>query len=75
MTPRENNYCGERTERRGEDKRLDSDIMGRTSVVLSVQNWLGEGEETRKSSNQPAYFSVGMSGECSCVPFHPLGPS
>jgi hypothetical protein len=29
----------------------------RASVVLSVQNWLGESAEAKKSSSQPAYFS------------------
>lgn len=34
----------------------------RASVVFSVQTWLGESEETKKSSATPGYFSVGMSG-------------
>jgi hypothetical protein len=32
----------------------------RASVVFAIQNWLGEGEDTKKSASQPAYFSVGM---------------
>jgi hypothetical protein len=35
----------------------------RASVVLSIQNWLGESAEAKKSSSQPAYFSVGMACE------------
>lgn len=33
----------------------------RASVVYSVQNWLGESEESQKSSGMPGYFGVGMS--------------
>jgi hypothetical protein len=33
----------------------------RASVVFAIQNWLGESEEAKKTSSQPAYFSVGMS--------------
>ena len=35
----------------------------RASVVFSIQNWLGESQDTKKASSQPAYFSVGMSCE------------
>ena len=35
----------------------------RASVVFAVQNWLGESQEAKKTSSQPAYFSVGMSSE------------
>lgn len=44
----------------------------RASVVFSVQTWLGESEETKKSSATPGYFSVGMSGthpETKSTPF------
>ena len=30
-------------------------------MVYSVQNWLGESEESRKSGSSPGYFTVGMS--------------
>ena len=30
-------------------------------MVFSIQAWLGESEETRRSSSTPGYFSVGMS--------------
>ncbi|TVY37298.1 hypothetical protein LSUB1_G003767 [Lachnellula subtilissima] len=33
----------------------------RASVVFAIQNWLGESADTKKTSSQPAYFSVGMS--------------
>lgn len=36
-------------------------IYKRASVLFAIQNWLGESPETRKTSSQPAYFSVGMS--------------
>ncbi|KAH8662240.1 hypothetical protein BX600DRAFT_465932 [Xylariales sp. PMI_506] len=35
--------------------------IGWASVVFSFQNWLGESEETTKTSSTPGYFSVGMS--------------
>ncbi|KAI1090043.1 hypothetical protein F5B19DRAFT_494782 [Rostrohypoxylon terebratum] len=36
--------------------------IGWASVVVSIQSWLGEGEDASKSSNAtPGYFSVGMS--------------
>jgi hypothetical protein len=38
-------------------------MVGRASVVFAIQNWLGESQEAKKSSSQPAYFSVGMSSE------------
>jgi len=41
----------------------------RASVVYSVQNWLGESEESQKSSGMPGYFSVGMS----CKPCRDFG--
>jgi hypothetical protein len=30
-------------------------------VVFSIQTWLGESEDSKKSSGTPGYFSVGMS--------------
>ncbi|CAL3968372.1 unnamed protein product, partial [Diplocarpon coronariae] len=30
------------------------------SLVLAIQNWLGESAESKRSSSQPAFFSVGM---------------
>lgn len=35
--------------------------IGWASVVFALQNWLGESEETSKSSSTPGYFAVGMS--------------
>ncbi|PBP28471.1 hypothetical protein BUE80_DR000586 [Diplocarpon rosae] len=40
-------------------------FIGWASVVLAIQNWLGEGTESKSSSSQPAYFSVGMGREYS----------
>jgi hypothetical protein len=37
--------------------------VSRASVVFAIQNWLGESQEAKKASSQPAYFSVGMSCE------------
>ncbi|PQE03503.1 family UPF0139 protein [Rutstroemia sp. NJR-2017a BVV2] len=36
-------------------------LIGWASVVFAIQNWLGESSEAKKTSSQPAYFSVGMS--------------
>ena len=38
-------------------------IYERASVVFAIQNWLGESSEAKKTSSQPAYFSVGMSSK------------
>ena len=35
--------------------------VGWASLVYSVQNWLGESEESQKNQGMPGYFSVGMS--------------
>ncbi|KAJ4298664.1 hypothetical protein N0V88_003695 [Collariella sp. IMI 366227] len=35
--------------------------IGWASVVFAVQSWLGESEETKKSTSTPGYFNVGMS--------------
>ncbi|KAF3802221.1 hypothetical protein GCG54_00012468 [Colletotrichum gloeosporioides] len=42
------------------------------SVVFSVQTWLGESEETKKSSATPGYFSVGMSVMALAVTYLPM---
>lgn len=33
----------------------------RIAVVFSIQTWLGESEDSKKSGGTPGYFSVGMS--------------
>lgn len=43
-------------------------IRCRVSVVFSVQSWLAETPEQKKTSTTPAYFSVGMAGRCSACP-------
>ncbi len=35
--------------------------MTRAAVVFSLQNWLGESEDTKKSNSTPGYFNVAMS--------------
>ncbi|KAF1934342.1 uncharacterized protein M421DRAFT_415375 [Didymella exigua CBS 183.55] len=35
-------------------------MIGWVSVVFSVQSWLAETSEQKKTSTTPAYFSVGM---------------
>lgn len=42
--------------------RHDLLIRCRVSVVFSVQSWLAETPEQKKTSTTPAYFSVGMAG-------------
>ncbi|KAI1104007.1 hypothetical protein F4804DRAFT_308381 [Jackrogersella minutella] len=47
--------------------------IGWASVVLSIQSWLGESEETSKSSSgTPGYFSVGMSVMALAVTYLPM---
>ncbi|PQE15199.1 translation initiation factor SUI1 protein [Rutstroemia sp. NJR-2017a WRK4] len=46
-------------------------MKGRASVVFAIQNWLGESSESKKTSSQPAYFSVGMSDLPTNVPSPP----
>ncbi|KAK0749377.1 hypothetical protein B0T18DRAFT_321693 [Schizothecium vesticola] len=46
--------------------------VGWASVVYSVQNWLGESEESQKSSGMPGYFSVGMSLMSLAVTYLPM---
>ncbi|KAK6580650.1 hypothetical protein PZA11_006886 [Diplocarpon coronariae] len=38
-------------------------MQNRASLVLAIQNWLGESAESKRSSSQPAFFSVGMGSE------------
>ncbi|CAL3968078.1 unnamed protein product [Diplocarpon coronariae] len=38
-------------------------FIGWASLVLAIQNWLGESAESKRSSSQPAFFSVGMGSE------------
>ncbi|CCF38026.1 hypothetical protein CH063_09227 [Colletotrichum higginsianum] len=47
-------------------------FIGWASVVFSIQTWLGESEETKKSSATPGYFSVGMSIMGLAVSYLPL---
>ncbi|KAH0438020.1 hypothetical protein CKAH01_04917 [Colletotrichum kahawae] len=47
-------------------------FIGWASVVFSVQTWLGESEETKKSSATPGYFSVGMSVMALAVTYLPM---
>ncbi|KAK3994969.1 protein Asterix [Cladorrhinum sp. PSN332] len=46
--------------------------VGWAAVVFSVQTWLGESEETKKSNSSPGYFSVGMSIMSLIVTYLPL---
>jgi hypothetical protein len=36
-------------------------MIGWVSVVVSVQNWLGESEQSKKNAAMPGYLSAGMS--------------
>ncbi|CZS98210.1 uncharacterized protein RAG0_07022 [Rhynchosporium agropyri] len=47
-------------------------FVGWASVVLAVQNWLGESQEAKRSSSQPAYFSVGMGIMALVVTYLPM---
>jgi hypothetical protein len=33
----------------------------RAAVVVSIQNWLGESEDSRKNASMPGYLNIGMS--------------
>jgi hypothetical protein len=46
--------------------------VGWAAVVFSIQSWLGESEETKKSSSTPGYFNVGMSVVSLLVTYLPL---
>ncbi|KAJ5118618.1 hypothetical protein N7526_010255 [Penicillium atrosanguineum] len=36
-------------------------MIGWVSFVFSLQSWLGESEDQKKTASTPAYMSVGMS--------------
>ena len=38
-------------------------IRYRTAMVFAIQQWLAETPESRKHSQTPGYFAVGMSGK------------
>jgi hypothetical protein len=44
----------------------------RAAVVFSIQSWLGESEETKKSGSTPGYFTVGMSLMSLLVTYLPI---
>ncbi|KAI0007398.1 hypothetical protein F4779DRAFT_514134 [Xylariaceae sp. FL0662B] len=46
--------------------------IGWASVVFAVQSWLGESEETTKSTSTPGYFTVGMSVMALIVTYLPI---
>ncbi|ORY67301.1 uncharacterized protein BCR38DRAFT_426633 [Pseudomassariella vexata] len=46
--------------------------IGWASVVFSVQNWLGESEETTKTTSTPGYFTIGMSLMALAVTYLPM---
>ncbi|KAI1245784.1 hypothetical protein MGN70_012678 [Eutypa lata] len=46
--------------------------IGWASVVFSLQSWLGESEETTKTTATPGYFTVGMSLMALGVTYLPL---
>ncbi|KAG7291774.1 hypothetical protein NEMBOFW57_001794 [Staphylotrichum longicolle] len=46
--------------------------IGWAAVVFSLQSWLGESEETKKSNSTPGYFNVGMSLMSLAVTYLPL---
>ncbi|KAH6716387.1 hypothetical protein DL95DRAFT_387931 [Leptodontidium sp. 2 PMI_412] len=47
-------------------------FVGWASVVLAIQNWLGESAEAKRTSSQPAYFSVGMGIMALVVTYLPM---
>ncbi|KAK3363408.1 hypothetical protein B0T25DRAFT_39940 [Lasiosphaeria hispida] len=46
--------------------------VGWAAVVFSLQSWLGESEDSKKSSSTPGYFTVGMSLMSLLVTYLPL---
>ncbi|KAK7748387.1 hypothetical protein SLS62_008650 [Diatrype stigma] len=46
--------------------------IGWASVVFSIQSWLGESEETTKTTATPGYFTIGMSLMALGVTYLPL---
>ncbi|KAK4041742.1 protein Asterix [Parachaetomium inaequale] len=51
---------------------LRNKYVGWAAVVFSLQSWLGESEETKKSSSTPGYFNVGMSVVSLLVTYLPI---
>ncbi|OQD77250.1 hypothetical protein PENDEC_c003G07047 [Penicillium decumbens] len=47
-------------------------MIGWVSFVFSLQSWLGESEEQKKTAATPAYMSVGMSLMALVVTYFPL---
>ncbi|KAH0494845.1 hypothetical protein TgHK011_008430 [Trichoderma gracile] len=47
-------------------------FVGWIAVVFSIQTWLGESEDSKKSSGTPGYFSVGMSLLALAVTYLPM---
>jgi hypothetical protein len=43
----------------------------RAAVVVSIQNWLGESEDSRKNASMPGYLNIGMSSKFA-TPFWPV---
>ncbi|KAK4102249.1 hypothetical protein N658DRAFT_469826 [Parathielavia hyrcaniae] len=46
--------------------------VGWSAVAFSIQSWLGESEETKKSTGTPGYFNVGMAVSSLLVTYLPL---
>ncbi|KAM7209645.1 protein Asterix [Naviculisporaceae sp. PSN 640] len=46
--------------------------VGWAAFVFSIQTWLGESEESKKSSSTPGYFSVGMAFMSLIVTYLPI---
>ncbi|KAF2834262.1 hypothetical protein M501DRAFT_1001359 [Patellaria atrata CBS 101060] len=47
-------------------------MVGWTAVLFALQTWLAETPETRRTSNTPGYFSVGMAVMSLFVTYLPL---
>ncbi|KYK59931.1 uncharacterized protein DCS_01065 [Drechmeria coniospora] len=47
-------------------------FVGWAAVIFSIQSWLGESEEAKKSSSTPGVFSVVMSVMALAVTYMPL---
>ncbi|KAL6696807.1 hypothetical protein V8C34DRAFT_277678 [Trichoderma compactum] len=47
-------------------------FVGWIAVVFSIQTWLGESEDSKKSNGTPGYFSVGMSVMALAVTYLPM---
>ncbi|KAK4216605.1 protein Asterix [Rhypophila decipiens] len=46
--------------------------VGWAAFVFSIQSWLGESEDSKKSSSTPGYFSVGMAFMSLIVTYLPI---